>query len=542
MTTTDSESSKVNILLVDDDESNLVALQAILQGEDRNLVRAASGDEALRYLLNKDAAVVLLDVRMPGINGLETAELIRARKKTRHVPIIFLTAYDNRDTRDLSTGYSLGAVDYLVKPFDVDALKSKVAVFVELYKKTEQVKQQAALLHDKNVQLETANVQRLGKLIDLGQLLTAERDPKKLLETFCESACEILGARYVKVRIFASENDSDLIVHNNNEPATVECDNASAGSGQTSALPSSGETGREGSLFEIPVSLGDRALGQICLQHKAGTQELSESDKRLALTLASQLAVAYENARLHAETEAANRLKDEFLAVLSHELRTPLNAIVGWAGLMRNGLDPSRQSRALDTIVRNSKMLGRMVEDILDASRMITGKLRLEFVPCDFALAVRSAADAVQPTADAKRVNLELKLPAIGTVIMGDSTRLQQVVWNLLSNAIKFTPENGRISVILKRSSNQAKLYVSDSGQGITKEFLPFIFERFRQADSSSTRANGGLGLGLSLVRHLIDLHGGTISADSRGKNMGSTFVVTLPLVTGSHPGSTKEA
>ncbi len=278
------------------------------------------------------------------------------------------------------------------------------------------------------------------------------------------------------------------------------------------------------------------------MQHEAGTKEFSESEKRLALTLASQLAVAYENARLHAEAESANRLKDEFLAVLSHELRTPLNAIVGWAGLMRNGLDPSRQTHALDTIVRNSKMLGRMVEDILDASRMITGKLRLEFVPCDFALAVRSAADALHPTANAKRVNLEVKLPAIGTVIMGDSTRLQQVVWNLVSNAIKFTPENGRISVILKRSSNQVKLYVSDSGQGITKEFLPFIFERFRQADSSSTRANGGLGLGLSLVRHLIDLHGGTISADSGGRNMGSTFVVTLPLVTGSHPGYTKDA
>ncbi len=224
MTATESESSKVNILLVDDDESNLTALEAILQGEDRNLVRASSGDEALHYLLNQDAAVVLLDVRMPGISGLETAELIRGRKKTRDVPIIFLTAYDTRDTRDLSTGYSLGAVDYIVKPFDTDALRSKVAVFVELYKKTEQVKQQAALLHDKNIQLETANVERLGKLIDLGQRLTAERDPRKLLEIFCESARDILGVLYVKVRMFAGENDSELFVYS--QPVSVECDNS----------------------------------------------------------------------------------------------------------------------------------------------------------------------------------------------------------------------------------------------------------------------------------------------------------------------------
>src|SRR5215471_15209496 len=171
--------SRINILLVDDNESNLLALETILRGEDRHLIRAASGEEALQYLLYNEAAVILMDVRMPGISGLETAELIRGRKKTRDVPIIFLTAYDDPDARDLSTGYSLGAVDYIVKPFDTDALKSKVAVFVELYKKTEQVKQQASLLREKNIQLENANFERLGKLIGLGQLLTAERDPQR---------------------------------------------------------------------------------------------------------------------------------------------------------------------------------------------------------------------------------------------------------------------------------------------------------------------------------------------------------------------------
>src|SRR5262245_39016347 len=187
MSSTQSDSSRVNILLVDDDESNLVALETILQAEDRNLLRASSGDEALHRLLHFEVAVVLLDVRMPGISGLETAELIRGRKKTRDVPIIFLTAYDSLDKKDLSIGYSLGAVDYLVKPIDPDALKSKVAVFVELYKKTEQIRQQAALLHEKNIQLENANFQRLGKLVELGGRMTAERNPGRLLQTFCEA-------------------------------------------------------------------------------------------------------------------------------------------------------------------------------------------------------------------------------------------------------------------------------------------------------------------------------------------------------------------
>src|SRR5437773_800943 len=203
-----SETPKVSILMVDDNESNLLALESILKGADRTLVRAASGDEALQYLLHNDAAVILLDVRMPGISGLETAELIRGRKKTRDVPIIFLTAYDSADKQDLSKGYRLGAVDYLIKPLDSAALKAKVAVFVELYKKTEQVKLQAALLHEKNIQLENANFQRLGKLVDLGQQLTAERDPETLLQLFCDAARDILGARNAYVKIMESDGQT----------------------------------------------------------------------------------------------------------------------------------------------------------------------------------------------------------------------------------------------------------------------------------------------------------------------------------------------
>jgi CheY-like chemotaxis protein/two-component sensor histidine kinase len=217
--------------------------------------------------------------------------------------------------------------------------------------------------------------------------------------------------------------------------------------------------------------------------------------------------------------------------VLSHELRTPLNAMLGWAGLLRDGrLDHAQQQQAFETIVRNGRLLNRMVEDILDASRMITGKLRLELSLFDLSNVIRAAAEALEPAASAKELSVELLLPRDGLLISADATRLQQIVSNLLSNAIKFTPKHGRITVALSYDDNQAQFTVSDSGQGIAGAFLPFVFDRFRQADSSTTRASGGLGLGLALVRHLVELHGGTISADSKGRDQGSTFVVTLPL------------
>ncbi len=201
----ENENRKINILLVDDVPANLLGLEAILQAPDRNLVRASSGEEALRFLLDEDAAVILLDVRMPGIGGLETAALIRGRERTRNVPIIFLTAHDNLGDAQVSEGYSLGAVDYIIKPIDPDALKSKVAVFVELYRKTEQIRRQAELLREQNIEIENANLRRLSKLIDLGQQLAAERNPEQVLEKFCDAAREIVGARYATVGIFESD-------------------------------------------------------------------------------------------------------------------------------------------------------------------------------------------------------------------------------------------------------------------------------------------------------------------------------------------------
>jgi len=232
-----------------------------------------------------------------------------------------------------------------------------------------------------------------------------------------------------------------------------------------------------------------------------------------------------------AELEAANRAKDEFLATLSHELRTPLNAMQGWAGLLRSGqLDANGTTEAIASIERNTKIQTQLVDDILDVSRIITGKLSLDVASIDMADIVRDALAVVRPAAQSKGIQLHLELvPEVGRVA-GDANRLRQVVWNLLSNAIKFTPESGNVALRLQRVDSMVELSVSDNGQGIAPEFLPHVFERFSQADPTVTRIVGGLGLGLAIVRHLVEMHGGRVAVESEGLGHGATFKVFLPV------------
>ncbi|MBI2203087.1 MAG: response regulator [Candidatus Rokubacteria bacterium] len=233
-----------------------------------------------------------------------------------------------------------------------------------------------------------------------------------------------------------------------------------------------------------------------------------------------------------AEVEAANRAKDEFLAVLSHELRTPLQPILGWVKLLRQrSLDDETLRRGLETIERNARTQAQIVEDLLDISRVIAGKLRIELRPVNVRTVIETAVEAVRANADAKRMAIETVFPPQSAIVSGDPHRLQQVIWNLLSNAVAFTPEGGRVTIRLERTEAQATIHVTDTGQGIAPHFLPHMFERFRQADSTSTRRHGGLGLGLAIVRHLVERHGGTVSADSEGEGRGATFSVALPLV-----------
>ncbi|MBC1218606.1 PAS domain S-box protein [Nostoc sp. UCD121] len=256
---------------------------------------------------------------------------------------------------------------------------------------------------------------------------------------------------------------------------------------------------------------------------------LDITDRKQAEQEREQLLEREKAAR--ADAESANRMKDEFLATLSHELRTPLNAILGWTQLLRNRkFDEATTARALETIERNTRSLTQLIEDVLDVSRIIRGTLHLSIHRIKLVPLVEAAIDTVRPAAEAKEINIKCRFdPEVG-VVVGDTNRLQQVVWNLLSNAVKFTPKGGRVDVQLERIESSVQIRVSDTGAGIAAEFLPHVFERFRQADSSSTRSHGGLGLGLAIVRHLVELHGGTVSVESLGVGQGATFIVNLPM------------
>ena len=241
---------------------------------------------------------------------------------------------------------------------------------------------------------------------------------------------------------------------------------------------------------------------------------------------------AYEAAkRARAEAEESSRLKEEFLATISHELRTPLSAILGWARMLRLGqLSPEDHAKALDTIERNARAQAQLIDDLLDVSRIVTGKLRMDVRPSDPSTFIDAAVEAVRPAAEAKGVRVQ-KVMDTGTIsIPGDPVRLQQVVWNLLSNAIKFTPRGGRVQILSERVNSHLEIVVSDTGQGIPPDFLPHVFDRFRQADQKTSRQYGGMGLGLSIVRHLVELHGGTVRATSEGVGHGATFTVQLPI------------
>ncbi len=573
----------VNILMVDDSATNLLALESILHGPDRNLVSASSGDDALRYLLDHEVAVILMDVYMPGLDGLETAELIRRRDKSRDIPIIFLTA-DSTGGRHLSRGYSLGAVDYIVKPIEPDILRSKVDVFVELSKKTREIQQQAQLLHEKNLELESSNLTRLKMLIDLGQELSAEHEPTKVLEKFCRSARRIVDVKEAAVGLLNGKpgelkyffrcgpsEETDLCADNPAIPEEVLLEVINEGrpirlNQFDERLRAFGRTPPPRSLLGAPIKSSAEVCGWICLVDKVTGEDFSEADERLAATLATQVGISYENAKLYsdvqrhaaelqqemherkqaederarllvreqearAEAEQANRTKDEFLATLSHELRTPLSAILGWTHLVRTGkLDQSQIARAFDTIERNARSQSQLIDDLLDVSRIITGKLQIDLRPVELSSVIEAATDAVRPAFEAKNIRFETTLDPISSVILGEPNRLQQILWNLFSNAVKFTPQDGSVHISVKRARPYVKISVIDTGIGIDQDFLPYIFDRFRQADGSTTRVHGGLGLGLAIVKHLVQLHRGTIEVESKGANQGATFTVSLPL------------
>lgn len=300
--------------------------------------------------------------------------------------------------------------------------------------------------------------------------------------------------------------------------------------------PLSSVTGNH-ALVAYPLIVKERVMGAMGLSFRE-RQKFTDDDRSFMQALAQQCAQALERAhlyeterRLRTEAEEANRIKDEFLATVSHELRTPLTAIVGWSGMLRiRKLDEETTARAIQSIERNAKAQTQIIEDLLDVSRIITGKLRLEASPIQLDSVINTALDAIRPTAELKDIKITSEIEPDTGIVWADPARLEQVMWNLLTNAVKFNSIGGTIEVKLRRVDAHAQIVVSDTGQGISPEFLPFVFERFRQADGTITRSHGGLGLGLAIVRHLIELHGGTVRAESAGMGKGATFTVLIPL------------
>jgi PAS domain S-box-containing protein len=687
MLTPDPEPEKVSILLVDDHPENLLALEALLSNLGQNLVRAESGIEALRLLLHHEFALILLDVDMPAINGFETAELILKRDRSRHTPIIFLTAV-NKAEQHVFKGYQLGAVDYLTKPFVPEVLRSKVIAFVELHKKTEEVKRQTKLLQQMNAELESeknfistvldtadsiivvlntdqkivrasraferilgyslaevqgralssffvsagpwaeldqaenywsakdgssrliawsrtsladrngsgehsvitgnditerkrAEEQRM--LLIRGEVARQEAEAAERRSTFLSEASTMLASTldyektlinisrlaiptfadwcFVYLALEGREISSALIAHSDPEKeflaqqVEIRPEELSGTTLPVVRVFQTGtpelfsdlsddelrETVKDEDKFQALVQLGLRSAVVVPIPGRHAVlgvigfvspkpDRYTSTELIFAQELARRISLALENARLYREAQEANRAKDEFLATLSHELRTPLNAILGWTQILRaKQLDEVTTGRAFEAIERNAKAQAELIEDMLDVSRIITGRLRLEMKPVGLVAAVEAAMDSVKPAADAKDVRLESHLDPECGLIMGDAHRLQQIVWNLLSNAVKFTPAAGQVRVTLQRVDSEIKLTVTDTGRGISSHFLPYVFERFRQAETMVNRTSTGLGLGLSIARHLVELHGGVIEASSEGEGRGATFTVTFP-------------
>ena len=506
-----SAATKASILLVDDRPANLLALEAILDPLDQRLVRASSGEEALEKLEGEEFAVILMDVRMPGMDGLRTAEVISQRESAARVPIIFLTAVPIGNA-DVVSGYERGAVDFLLKPFDPEILRSKVSVFVDLYQKGQMVKRQAGLLRQRDREaFERRSELRFRSLMDaLPQCAWVARADltfyywnKRAVDYIGMPASVAVNAE--RLFEFVHPDDLDLI----------KSEWARCTSSQRSA--------------EVQIRLRRHTDGVYRWFLLRGVPQQDESGKLTGWIVAAT-DIDTEHHALE-EAEDASRMKEEFLATVSHELRNPLNAIVGWVHLLRSGsLDATKSSKALETIERNVHMQTALVDDILDVSRIIRGKINLTFRTVRMGAVVDAALASVRPTADAKGVTVEYEMATDCDEISGDADRLQQIVWNLLSNAIKFTPRDGRVVVRLEHHGDEIELTVRDTGKGISADFLPYVFDRFSQADSGSTRAHGGLGLGLAIVRHFVELHAGTVEASSAGPGEGATLSVRLPM------------
>ncbi len=504
----------------------------------------ADGESLLEQLAHRQPRLMVLDAQLPGISGIEVCRFVRERFDALTLPVLFLTAHES--AADVIDVLGAGANDYVRKPCDPDELRARVRTLNRVASAQEAV---------------AANVRRAQLAADVGLALTTGASLDDELGACADAISRHLGA--AMARIWTREPQSRALELRGSAGPASAADPA-IGATDASRIVEAGApyatndvprdpalverewTRREGvSAFAgLPLVVDRRPVGVVVIYGRRAFADAVLAD---LATVAHTIAIAIDRAHAEAartrllaserlarqEAERSSQAKDEFLSMVSHELRTTLNAVLGWARMLsqllaRGGIVPSTMRRGLETIERNAVAQAQLIEDLLDVSRITTGKLRLDMRPINLARVVEAALDSLRPAADAKEHRIECALDPDALVVRGDAGRLQQVVWNLVSNAIKFTPKGGLIRIALRHAGSEVELSVSDSGQGIAASFLPHVFERFEQQDASAGRRHGGLGLGLAICRHIVELHGGTVRAQSDGEGKGATFVVTL--------------
>jgi signal transduction histidine kinase len=525
---------KANILVVDDLQEKHVVFRTILDELGQNVVSARSGKEALRYILEMEFAVILLDVNMPDIDGLETASLIRQYKKSAQTPIVFITAYV--DELQAKRGYALGAVDYIPSPVVPEVLRSKVRVFVELFRMNRQLKLQAvereALARSEAARAAAEDaIHRADYLSEASQLLSRSLDMDQTVSALLDVSVPMLGEQAMLVLVDSESEITRVAVHPSGSHSKLESLPMALRDALSHALKERRfelwqEDSEAAGIF--PLLSSERACGALVL--RGSPQQFDAARVALAREIVSRASIAMENARLYAAVQEADRRKNEFLAMLAHELRNPLAPIRNAVHIMR-GHDVAQPTMnwARDVISRQADHMGRLIDDLLDVSRIVQGKVVVKPEKLSLATLIEQSVESSAPRIAAHGQHLSVELPTEPIVLDGDGVRLAQVLSNLVNNATKFSSQGARISLSASYADGEVKISVKDEGSGIDPAFLPHIFELFAQADQSLDRSQGGLGIGLTLVKHLVELHGGRVEAQSEGVGCGTEVTVHLP-------------
>ncbi|MFQ4135958.1 response regulator [Nodosilinea sp. PGN35] len=523
------------ILHIEDNEANRYIVRRILQSAGFAVVEAATGTAGLEAIAHHHPVLVILDVRLPDLSGFEVCRQIKSNPQTRFIPVLHLSASFVK-SQDKAEGLDSGADGYLAQPVEPIELLATVRSLLRIRQAEE-----LALISAREWQTTFDAINDSVCLLNQrGEILRCNR---AMVRLFGRPAEEIVGHRHAELmRAALGVGDGACFrsAKATHQRQLLELQSQERWFAKTMD-PVLNELGTFTGAVLILVDITHRK--QIEAERKQAEMTLQERNQRLDLL--------YETTREQADQlRQANRIKDEFLAVLSHELRSPLNPILGWAKILQTKQqDAAKTQYALATIERNARLQAQLIEDLLDVSRILQGKMSLQTVPVSLPFIIKSALETVQLAAEAKSIHIETSFaPEVGQVL-GDSGRLQQIVWNLISNAVKFTSAGGHVQVRLEQIEAEAQagsphpvayaqITVSDTGKGITASFLPYVFDYFRQADSTTTRSFGGLGLGLAIVSHLVELHGGTVQAESLGEGQGSTFIVRLPVMAASklHP------